>query len=273
MPQHALVTGASAGLGRELVRQLVLDRGMIVLASARRLDRLEALAAELPPGRVVVLAGDLADSDFRGRLWERAEAFPGGLDLLVNNAGLGHYAEFADQDPEAVRRIIEVNLIALIDLSQRAVRHMKARGSGQILQISSILGFVGLPYSSVYVASKHAVNGLVKSMRYELRGTGVRVWAACPGRTESEFAAVALGEPWRTDRVHPGQSTAKVVRAILRGLDLRRAFLLPSAAAWATVTLAHWLPGLFEWLMTRWAPGHFRAELERARGWQMTNGK
>src|SRR5205823_4896265 len=118
--------------------------------------------AALPPGRVVVLAGDLGDPEFRRRLWERAEAFEGGLDLLVNNAGLGDFREFATQDPAAIRRIIEINLMALMDLSQRAVRHMVARGSGQVLQVSSVLGFVGMPYSAAYVASKHAVNGLVK---------------------------------------------------------------------------------------------------------------
>ena len=76
---------------------------------------------------------------------------------------------------------------------------MKERGAGQILQISSVLGFIGLRDSAVYVASKHAVNGLVKSLRYELWGTGVRVWAACPGRTQSEFRQVAWAsavEPW-----------------------------------------------------------------------------
>jgi short-subunit dehydrogenase len=265
MLKTALVTGASAGLGREFVRQLVRERGMTVLATARRLDRLEALAAELPAGRVVVLAGDLADPAFRARLWGAAEALPGGLDLLVNNAGLGHYAEFAEQDEAAVRRIFEVNVMALMDLTRRAAGHMKARGGGQILQISSVLGFVGIPYSAAYVASKHAVNGLVKCLRYELRGTGVRVWAACPGRTESEFAAVALGEPWRADRVHQGEPTDRVVRSILRGLDGRRAFLLPTFNAWAGVACAHWLPGPFEWWMQRWAPGYFRNELERAR--------
>lgn len=272
MLKTALVTGASAGLGREFVRQLVLDRGMTVLATARRLDRLEALAAELPPGRVLVLAGDLADPSFRAQLWEHAERLPGGVDLLVNNAGLGHYAEFVGQDFDAMRQIIEVNLMALMDLTQRAARHMKARGTGQILQISSILAFVGIPYSAVYVASKHAVNGLVKCLRYELRGTGVRVWAACPGQTESEFAAVALGEPSRTERVHrrKGEPTAKIVRSILRGLDGRRAFLLPSAIAWATVTLAHCLPGPFDWWMGRWAPGYFRRELEEARATSQT---
>src|SRR5919112_6465574 len=216
MLRHALVTGASSGLGRELVRQLVLDRGMTVLATARRLDRLRSLAAELPEGRVVVIDGDLADPSFRARLWERAEAFPGGLDLLVNNAGLGHYDDFGDQDPEEIRRVIEVNLMALMDLTQRAIRAMRGRGSGQIVQVSSTLGFVGLPYAATYVASKHAVNGLVKCLRYELRGTGVRAWAACPGRTESEFIDVAIG-PSAQDGPRPrGEPTAKVVAAIVR---------------------------------------------------------
>src|SRR5262249_14506698 len=159
--------------------------------TARRLDRLESLAAELPPGRVLTLAGDIADPGFRRTLWERAPAFPGGVDLLVNNAGGGPYADFLEQNQAPIRQILGLNPLALIDLSQLAARHMVARGAGQILQISSVLGFVGIAESAVYVASKHAVNGLVKSLRYELSGTGVRVWAACPGRTVSEFTAVA----------------------------------------------------------------------------------
>ncbi len=264
MCRHALVTGASSGLGRELVRQLVRDRGMTVLATARRLDRLETLAAELPSGRVAVEAGDLADPGFRDRLWQRAEAMSGGLDLLVNNAGLGDFTAFVDQTPESMRRIVEVNLMALMDLTQKAVRHMRSRGSGQILQVSSVLGFIGLPYSAVYVASKHAVNGLVKSLRYELRGTGVRVWAACPGRTESEFWNVAIGEAGRTDAFPRGEPAAEVVSAIVRGLDGRRAFLLTAALARATVALARWLPGPFEWSMLRWSAGYFGGEIERA---------
>ena len=227
--RNALVTGASSGIGRELVRQLVRDRGMTILASARRRDRLESLAAELPPGRVQIAVGDLADPAFRQALWKQAEAMPGGLDLLVNNAGLGNYSELETQEPEAIRQIIEINLVALIDLTQKAVRHMKDRGTGQVLQISSVLGFIGLRDSAVYVASKHAVNGFVKSLAYELRGTGVRVWAACPGRTESEFRQVALGDNARgATGPSQGESVAKVVRAIVRGIDGRSTFLMPS---------------------------------------------
>lgn len=266
-PLHqALVTGASAGIGRELVRQLVLDRGMTVLATARRLDRLEQLAAELPEGRVQVVAGDLADRAFRDHLWQRVEQLPGGLDLLVNNAGLGYYDDFDVQDSAAIGRMIDVNLMALIDLTQRGIRHMKARGGGEIVQVSSVLGFVGLPYSAVYVASKHAVNGLVKSLRYELRGSGVRVWAACPGQTESEFFAQALGERRGTGAVPKGAPTDRVVRAIVRGIGGRQQFLLPGFVPWLTVGMAHWLPMPFDWAMNRWAAGFFKAQIAQARG-------
>ncbi len=263
----ALVTGASAGLGRAIVRRLVLDRGLLILATARRADRLESLAAELPAGRVTTLAGDLTDHGFRDRLWEAALALPGGLDLLVNNAGAGQYAEFASQDFAAMRAIVELNLIATMDLTRRAAAHMGDRGSGQILMIGSVLGYVGLPYSTAYAASKHAVHGLVKSLRYELRDRGVRVWAACPNRTESEFHSVALGHdpdapPTRAPYAEP---TDRVARSIVRGLDSRATFWLPGLSSWGAVRLAQWLPGPYEFFMDRWAPGHFRREMEGGR--------
>jgi uncharacterized protein len=179
---------------------------------------------------------------------------------------MGNYSEFISQDPQAIHRILDLNLIALIDLSQKAARHMKARGTGQILQISSVLGFIGLRDSAVYVASKHAVNGLVKSLRYELWGTGVRVWAACPGRTQSEFRQVALGDPGDVQASSPpGEPTAKIARSIVRGIDGRSTFLMPSWRAWLVVTLAHWLPALLDLIMTRWGPSSYRVALEDSR--------
>ena len=137
---------------------------MIVLATGRSLDRLESLRDELPEGPVRVLDGDLADPEFRARLWEWAEGQFGRVDLLVNNAGLGNYADFAEQDFDVIRRIMDVNLLALMDLTQRAIRLMRGRKTGQILQISSTVGSVGMPYAAAYVASKHAVNGLVEDL-------------------------------------------------------------------------------------------------------------
>jgi short-subunit dehydrogenase len=249
---RALVTGASSGLGREFVRQLVTERGFSVVATARRLDRLESLAGELPTGRVQVIAGDLASADFRQNLWQDTISQPGGIDLVINNAGLGNYDAFEHQSPDTIDQIVEINLVALLDLTQKAVQHMKPRGRGQIIEVSSVLGFVGLPGSAVYVASKHAVNGLVKTLRYELAGTGVRVWAACPGRTVSEFSQVARGgDDAKSHSWPPQEPTDRVVRAILKGLDRHQTFRFPSWRSRAVVQFAHWLPAAYDWTIRR----------------------
>ena len=258
--QFAVVTGASSGIGREIARQLVRDRGMIVLASARREDRLRELATEFPSVRF--LAGDLADADFRRELWNWAlrESAEDGIELLVNNAGVGNYAEFDKQREQEIDTILTVNVVALFDLTRKAISHMKERKRGRILQISSVLGFVGLPYSATYVASKHAVNGLTKSLRYELRGSGVKVWVGCPGRTESEFASVARGEAAKPDDDHSAARTDRVVRSILRGLDRDRAFVIPGFLPKAVVAAERYLPGPFDWVMSRWAAARFRRD-------------
>lgn len=256
-----LVTGASSGLGRELVRLLVEERGMTVLATARRLDRLEELQASLPAGQVQILPGDIGDAGFRERLWQAAEAMDGGLDLLVNNAGIGHYADFAEQDQGTIEQILNVNVVALFDLTRRAAGSMRSSGGGQILEISSVLGEFGIPYSAAYVASKHAVNGLVKCLQHELRGSGVRVWAALPGRFASEFRFHSLG-----DRDQPGkpvgvEPTEKVARGILRGLDGRATFVSPTFRAWASVAASRWARPLFDGFIGGWGRKQFAHEM------------
>ena len=208
----------------------------------------------------MVVAGDLADPDSATGSGSGPRRSPGGSTCWSTTPGLGHYADFAEQDPEAIRRIIEVNLMALDGPDPEGRRGTcEARGSGQIVQVSSVLGFVGLPYSAAYVASKHAVNGLVKSLRYELRGTGVRVWAACPGRTESEFADRG-DRPGRAGLPRPkGEPTDEGRPGIVRGLDRPTApSSCPTPTAWAVVALAHWLPGPFDWAMGRWSARHLR---------------
>lgn len=259
-PSTALVTGASAGLGRELVRQLVRDRGTTVFATARRLDRLRELQSELPEGKVRVLDGDIASPDFRARLWDWAEGDSGGIDLLINNAGVGHYADFAEQDPAEVRRIVEVNVMAVFDLTGRAIRSMRTRGRGEVVEVSSVLGTFGIPYSAAYVASKHAVDGLVKSVRHELRGSGVRLWALRPGRFASGFRQASLGGRGR-DEAKPGEPVEAIARGLIRHLGTRKAFVTPTLGATLTVAVPHWLPGPFEAFMARWGPRRFAREV------------
>jgi short-subunit dehydrogenase len=265
-PTTALVTGASAGIGRELVRQLTRDRGTLVLATARRWERLEQLVAECPAGRVRILSGDLSDPAFRQALWTEAERLPGRCQVLFNNAGIGHYSRLAEESLEAIERQVATNIVAVVDLTRLALGSMLARGEGQIVQIASILSVFGIPYSAVYVATKHAVLGLVRSLRGELRGTGVRVWAACPGRTTSEFASVAAGRSPEILGGRQAEPVERVVRGILAGLDRSRSIWFPTWRAWAVARAATWLSWPFSAVLDRWAPAHFQRELESDRG-------
>ena len=103
-------------------------------------------------------------------------------------------------------------------------------------------------------------------MGARLAGAGVRVWAACPARTESEFSTVALNDPTAGGPLPKGESTAKVVRGIVRGLDSRKAFVFPTWTAWTTVAVSKWLPGPFEWAMERYSASAIRREIRRAKG-------
>ena len=161
---NALVTGASSGIGRELVRQLVSDRGMTVLATGRRRDRLEALASELAPDRVQICRrrpGRPPPSGRRSGI--KPNPCPEASTFWSTTPVSATIPSSNSRNPRPSGRSSRSTLFALIDLTQKAIRHMKA-GRGQILQISSVLGFIGLRDSAVYVASKHAVNGLVKSL-------------------------------------------------------------------------------------------------------------
>lgn len=251
----AIVTGASSGIGRELVRQLAHHPKLpeiTIIATARRSDRLQSLQAECPRGKVIVHEADLASPEQRKTLTDRAREEFETLDLLVNNAGLGAYAPFERTDPKTVRQIFAVDVEAVFELTAEAIRWMKPHRRGQIVQVSSVLGEVAIPYSSVYVAAKHAVNGLVKSVRYELEGSGVSVWAACPGQTVSEFRSVAGADPTRSTGV-TAESTEKVVAGIVRGIvrGHSRAVLYPTWRPWFFAECERRIPWMWDRIMIR----------------------
>lgn len=251
----ALITGASSGIGEELVRQLILHPewpNLQIIATARRMDRLEKLADQFAPGKIIPVAADLCDPADRDRLWAFVQTRFGHLDLIINNAGFGTYCKLEESDPEVVQKILAVNVEAVIDLTAKSLAWMKPRGKGQIVQISSILGEVGIPFSATYTASKHAVNGLVKSLRSEIAGTGVAVWTACPGQTVSEFREIA-GQNKATIRGKSAEPTQKVVAGIVRGIlsGHRRPFLYPTWKPLAIAYLAWIFPRLWDMIMIR----------------------
>src|SRR5438270_470421 len=130
----------------------------------------------------------------------------------------------------------------------------------ELVAVSSVLGTFGIPYSAAYAASKHAVDGLVKSVRHELRGTGVRLWAIRPGRFASEFRQASLGGRG-TDHAHPGEPVEAIARGLIRHLGTSRGFVTPTLGATLTVAVPHWLPGPFEAFMARWGPRRFAREV------------
>jgi NAD(P)-dependent dehydrogenase (short-subunit alcohol dehydrogenase family) len=190
----AIVTGASSGLGDRFARVLHAAGARVVLA-ARRAERLEALAADLP-GALVVPTDVSVDGDLQ-TLVDRTMEAHGRIDVLVNNAGVSDPMRAEDETLEHYRWVMDVNVDSVYRLSQMAGRHMLDAGRGSIVNISSILGLVAsTPINEAsYVASKHAVVGLTRQMGAEWVRRGVRVNAIAPGWFRTEMAEVMFTDP------------------------------------------------------------------------------
>jgi short-subunit dehydrogenase len=182
----ALVTGASSGIGEAMARQLG-SAGVPTVVVARRVDRLEALAAQYPT--VEVMAADLTTDAGVAAVESVIESR--GVDLVVNNAGFGTSGPFHTLDPDRLDREISLNVRALTRISHAALRTMVPRGRGHLLNVSSVASFQPAPSLGVYAATKAYVTSLTESLHEEVRGTGVRVTALCPGLTRTEFISVS----------------------------------------------------------------------------------
>ncbi len=193
----AVVTGASSGLGDRFARVLHAA-GATVVVAARRADRLDALAADLGGDRVLALACDVAADADRERLVATTVERYGRLDILVNNAGIGFPVAAEDEPLDQWRSVVDVNLTGLFALTQLAVRHMIAQGSGSVVNIASILGMVAsAPIKQAsYAATKGAVVNLTRELACQWARKGVRVNAIAPGWFLSEMTAEGLyGDP------------------------------------------------------------------------------
>ncbi len=183
---RALVTGASSGIGAAFATGLARD-GYDLTIVARTRDRLEALAQRLRAqgGAVEVLVADLSAPGGVDATAAAITAAP--LALLVNNAGFGTVGPFAELDPAREEEEIRLNVIALMRLTRAALPSMLARGQGGIVNVSSIGAFQPGPYNATYSATKAWVNSFTEAVAEEVRGSGVRVLALCPGFTRTEF--------------------------------------------------------------------------------------
>ena len=231
---RAVVTGASSGLGAAFAERLARDGYDLVLV-ARRRARLEDLAGRLAAGgdtAAEVFPADLTRSDDLDRVEQRISSDPT-LELLVNNAGFGGYAPFAELDPAVAEDLIRVHVLALTRLARAALPGMISRGRGAIVNVSSRLAFSGslegafLPKRSVYAGAKAYINVFTEVLANELAGTGVKVQALCPGIVRTEFHEVQGMDP---DRFPPDivMTPEDVVEASLAGLRLGEVICIPA---------------------------------------------
>jgi short-subunit dehydrogenase len=245
--KSALVTGASSGIGRAMVRDLALRRGAEVVVVARDVDRLKALAEEIEsdpaggPGRIEVRGADLADPEQRAEVEARL-ADPGRpIDLLVNNAGFGTYGQFADLPLDGEEREIAVNVVAVVRLSHAALGAMRARGRGTILNVSSIAGLQARPGNATYGATKAFVASFTEALHGEAKRYGVSVTALLPGFTRTEFETRAGIE----GRELPGivwQSAEDCATQALDAAAAGKPFFIPGAVNKVVMALATPVP-------------------------------
>jgi uncharacterized protein len=224
----AVVTGASSGIGEAIALELA-RRGHQLVLVARRTDRLQALADGLDL-KAHVLPADLSSRADRAALPDRVAALGLAPDILINNAGLARRAAVAKSVPEQQLHLVEVDVAAVVDLCSRFLPGMVERGSGAVLNVSSLAGFYPLPGHAAYGAAKAFVLSYTESLRSELRGTGVVASALCPGPVDTGFDVVAgfsAGERAATLPSFMWKSADEVARAAIDGLDAGKRQVVP----------------------------------------------
>ena len=221
----ALVTGASAGIGAALAEELAAG-GTHLLLTARRLDRLEKLAADLRKKygiQAQVFAADLAKREAPERILEYTKEKGLRIDLLVNNAGFGQYGELHKVEKQRLVDMVEVNCTAVVHLTRLFLPDMVARRGGDVLIVASTAAFQAVPYISTYAASKAFDLYFAEGLAEEMKPYGIRVCALCPGSTESEFHAVAGQEKFTANHQEPAD---KVARTGLRALAAGKSYVI-----------------------------------------------
>ena len=221
MTETALITGASSGIGEQFARQLSA-RGSDLVLVARRADRLDALAADLPT-RAEVIACDLATdaASLPGRVAELGLD----IDLLINNAGFGTHGRFWEIEEGRDAEMIRLNCEAVVVLTRAFLPAMIERGGGGVITVASTAGFQPLPYEATYAGSKAFALNFSDALHTELRGTGVRCLAVNPGPVKTEWQEVAGIEE---SQIPPGMITAdQAVREALKAYDRGSRSLVP----------------------------------------------
>ncbi|MBI1885192.1 MAG: SDR family NAD(P)-dependent oxidoreductase [Chloroflexi bacterium] len=249
-----IVTGASSGIGRETSREFARAGANVVLAS-RNKERLDALAEELSPlpGKRLVVPTDVREREAVEAMVARAAETFSGVDVLVNNAGLGLDASIAEGSLDNMRYVFDVNLFGYIYAVRAVVPHMRKQGRGIIVNVSSVAGRISTPYNGVYSATKASINSVSDALRLELAEDGIKVITIYPGFTVTGFRDNSLHEvelpaPSRMLQGVPALAVGrKIVQAVRR--EKREAFVTFGDAA--GVMVKNLAPRLVDWGIKR----------------------
>lgn len=216
--QRVLLTGASGGIGQALAGELA-RRGARLGLLGLDPDGLERLAAELREAGAETLAipADLTRAEEREQALRRMHQTFGGTDILINSAGITDFTGFAEQDPVAIDRIFQLNVVAPMQLIRALLPHLLAQGHGQIVNLGSIFGSIAFPCFAGYSASKFALRGFSEALRRELQGTGVGVTYVAPRAVRTPLnspAVYRMAEAVKMTMDEPDSVARRVVRAI-----------------------------------------------------------
>ena len=246
-----IITGASAGIGQATAAALA-QAGAHVVLTARRSDRLHKLVDELGayPGRRLALAGDIRDKKFADKLIRATADTFGRVDVLINNAGIGHRNALVTMPSADIQMIWDTNVIAMFHLAQTAALQMQQQNSGQIINISSIVSQRTLPKNGVYCARKTAVNFLSRSLRMELRPYHIKVTLVYPGLTATEFGTARLGEKGPNKFGLTGVPAAKVAQKIVGAIENGRSEVYITWYDWLFAHLNRLFPRSIDWVIT-----------------------
>jgi len=251
--KRAILTGASGGIGRAVAAALVKAGTRIALAS-RNVDKLTELAESLRKagGDVIVVPTDITNPAERARLVESAVAAFGGLDLLVNNAGIGSWGHFADSTEAICRTVLEVNFFGPVELTRLAVPHLTRGTQPVVVNVTSMCGRKGMPGWSEYSASKSALVGMAEAWRAEFGRFDVDVLTVVPGMTDSGFRDNWLRADGRAKlRFEDGMKPEYLADQIVNVIGKNRSETVFGTEARRLLRFNRFFPRLTDWFLAR----------------------
>jgi short-subunit dehydrogenase len=262
-----LITGASQGIGLALA-EAAAARGAKVLAAARSAELLAELAGRVRAtgGVLETVQADVTNPADRQRMLESAQQHFGGIDVLVNNAGIGATGHFADVSPDRLRKIFEVNFFGLTETTRVFLPMLKAGDHPAIVNISSIAGKRGIPARSEYSASKFAVQGFSEALRAELAKDGVDVLLVCPGLTQTNFSHNMIEQKALVPLDHMrGMTAAEVAEHTLRAIAKGRNETILTFKGKLIVLVSRFFPWFADFFTKRKVRSLFEGEIAARR--------